>query len=345
MTKDGRIREYFTMQPNEHHRNLFLALLEQGAIFRILSPEERIISCTIGNHTEIFVDEKYIFNTIAGSRLTKNKQVTRLILADAGIAVSDGIAVDLNEGIDVELIAQIENLLPVVVKPVDGHHGVGVFIGLKSIDAVREAMQYIQKEFDLVDPHAIEFQRQVVIEEQFFGSDYRILVLNGEVIACAERVPGHVIGDGIHTITDLVDIFNQTRLPGTLLLPDEEAQIVLGDAGYTWQTIPQANQRIWLRRKANLSAGGVCIDRTIDVSARFKKIAIYITEVLQLQLAGIDIMVSDISSNDPAQDYVIIEVNSRPDYYGHQEPYTLGHTDTTGILAKSIVQRFLSFSS
>ena len=45
----------------------------------------------------------------------------------------------------------------------------------------------------------------MIVETYVAGNDYRCLVIGGKVAAIAERVPASVIGDGEHTIRQLVD--------------------------------------------------------------------------------------------------------------------------------------------
>ena len=337
---ESLITQYFETQQDIPKRRLFLAMLEAGADYRIIDADLHIIECTINGLSRIFMDEVYILNNITGSRLTRNKQVTRVILHDAGILVPAGFILPTNPQ-DIHAMTQrIVELFPAVVKPVDGRHGIGVFMQINTMQEVQAAMHNISKDLAAADPSGIEFEKDIIIEKQFSGSDYRVLVLDGAVIACAERIPGHVIGDGAHTIQQLVDLFNMNRLPGTELYRDVEADAVLHRANRSWEDVPAPDEVITLRDKANLSAGGICVNRTDVISQRFQDICIRVAEVLDLKFAGIDILTPDISSNNSTDTYAIIEVNSRPDYYGHEEPYAQGHTDTTGILTQYIMNHF-----
>ena len=118
---------------------------------------------------------------------------------------------------------------PVVVKPFNANHGRGISIHLTTDEQVRTAFEV-----------AREHSRSVIVESFITGDDHRMLVINGELIAVAKRVPGHVVGDGEHTIAELVDEVNRDPRRGighekvlTRLEFDHQAETMLAKKGYT----------------------------------------------------------------------------------------------------------------
>ncbi len=119
---------------------------------------------------------------------------------------------------------------------------------------------------------AAEYRSSVLVEQFLTGKDYRVLVINDQVVAVAERVPAHVIGDGEHTIAELVEIANRDPRRGighekvlTRITINEQAERLLEQAGYTLETVPAQGEQFFLRSTANISTGGTAIDRTNEI--------------------------------------------------------------------------------
>src|SRR5439155_21683953 len=147
---------------------------------------------------------------------------------------------------------------PVVVKPMDLSHGRGVALNLADAAAVRDAFE-----------KAYELSSYVLVEELFRGNDHRVLVIGDRVVAVAERVPGHVVGDGKSTIAELVDKVNADPRRGvghekvlTRIEFDHQANRLMALAGHGQATVLPAGQVFALRSTGNLSTGGTAIDRT-----------------------------------------------------------------------------------
>src|SRR5690606_36390084 len=114
-----------------------------------------------------------------------------------------------------------------------------------------------------------EHSRSVIIETFQSGHDHRLLVINGELVAATKRTPGHVVGDGAHTIAELVEIVNRDPRRGvghekvlTRLELDAQAQLMMERAGHSAGSVPEAGEVVYLRSSANLSTGGTATDVT-----------------------------------------------------------------------------------
>src|SRR5262249_7294375 len=128
------------------------------------------------------------------SEIASDKRLTRQILDQLGLPVPRQEVV---HGAD-EAVAGAERIgYPGGGKPLGGNQGRGVSIDLKNDAQVRDA-------FTLAQEASREVSRGVIVESFQPGHDYRILVVDGRVVAVAQRVPGHVVGDGRHTIAELV---------------------------------------------------------------------------------------------------------------------------------------------
>ena len=99
------------------------------------------------------------------------------------------------------------------------------------------------------------------------GRDYRVLVVNGVMIAASEKTPAHVIGDGVHTIAALIDVTNRDPRRGehhskplSCIKPDAVMIAYLARTGRTLESVPEAGERVLLRESANLSTGGEARD-------------------------------------------------------------------------------------
>ncbi len=187
--------------------------------------------------------------------IASDKRLTNQILADLGLPVPrQRLVYDAEEA-----VAAAERLgFPVVVKPLDGNHGRGVAIDLRTPEQVELAFEKAREE-----------SRTVIVETFHTGHDYRILVVAGRVVAVAERVPGHVVGDGRATVGELIEQVNADPRRGvghekvlTRLEVDHQARRLLAAAGLRLDSVPADGEVVYLRSTGNLSTGGTSIDKT-----------------------------------------------------------------------------------
>ncbi|MEV4638970.1 cyanophycin synthetase [Actinoplanes sp. NPDC049548] len=251
-----------------------------------------------------------------GIDIAADKQVTRRLLNDAGIPVAPGGAARRPE----EAVLLLEELGgPVVVKPRCGRQGEHVALNLHTAEEVEAA--YAAAGGD------------VVVERQLPGRDYRVLVVAGEVVAAAERIAAHVVGDGESTVAELVARTNADprRGPGhsrvlTRITLDELADAVLARQGCTADTVPTAGTTVWLRDNANLSSGGTGRDVTDRVHPDVARMCLRVAGLVGLDIAGIDLRLPDIAApvpptGDPDEIAAgVIEVNAVPGLRMHLAP-------------------------
>lgn len=256
------------------------------------------------------------FSGILAVELACDKEGTKTILKDGGIPVPRGTVIQYLD----ELSAAIEEVggFPIVIKPLDGNHGRGISIDVKNQQEAEEA-------YDLAS--AASKTRSVIVERYYKGSDHRILVINGKVAAVAERIPAHVVGDGRSTVEELIDITNQDPNRGdghanvlTKITIDKTALNVLEKQGYELTSILAQGEIAYLRATANLSTGGIAVDRTDEIHPENVWIAQRVAKLIGLDIAGIDVVTEDIRKPLKEVDGVIVEVNAAPGFRMHVAP-------------------------
>lgn len=253
---------------------------------------------------------------ILAVELACDKEGTKRILKDAGIPVPRGTVIRYLD--DLENAIEDVGGFPVVIKPLDGNHGRGITINVISWSQAEEA-------YDLAS--AESKTKSVIIERYYTGRDHRVLVVNGKLVAVAERVPAHVVGDGKSTISELIEITNQDPNRGsghenvlTRIEVDRTSEQLLERQGYSLDTVLAKNEIAYLRATANLSTGGIAIDRTDEIHPENIWIAERVAKIIGLDIAGLDVVTPDISKPLREVDGVIVEVNAAPGFRMHVCP-------------------------
>jgi len=245
--------------------------------------------------------------------IASDKEETNRILGELGLPVPRQRVVRTAEA----AATAAERLgYPVVVKPLDANHGRGVSLDLKNGDEVRAA-------FDKAREHA----RSVVVENFLAGFDHRMLVIGGQLVAVAKRVPGHVVGDGKHTIAQLVDIVNSDPRRGighekvlTRIELDPQAERLMAHKNVTRDTVLPDGEIFFLRGTGNLSTGGTAIDLTDVVHPDNRDMAVRAANAIGLDVCGVDFITSDIAESYREVGGGICEVNAAPGFRMHVAP-------------------------
>ncbi len=182
----------------------------------------------------------------------------------------------------------------------------------------------------------------LLVEAVCPGQDYRVVVLNDKIISAYLRIPLFIVGDGDHTIDELLQ-FSRDRLPlagrpnSEINIGDYRVDLKLREIGRSRGYIPSTGERITLLDNANLSTGGTSVDVTDQVHADFASIAVQATRTLGLRFSGVDILCTDISSPANNQTWNIIEINAAP---GLDNYASMGKTQAERVeaLYKSILE-------
>jgi cyanophycin synthetase len=245
--------------------------------------------------------------------IASDKEETNRILGELGLPVPRQRVVRTAEA----AATAAERLgYPVVVKPLDANHGRGVSLDLRNGDQVRAAFE-----------KAREHARSIVVENFLAGFDHRMLVIGGQLVAVAKRVPGHVVGDGKHTIAQLVDIVNSDPRRGighekvlTRIEIDPQAERLMAAKDVTRETVLPSGEIFFLRGTGNLSTGGTAIDLTDVVHPDNREMAIRAASAIGLDVCGVDFITSDVSQSHREVGGGICEVNAAPGFRMHVAP-------------------------
>ena len=245
--------------------------------------------------------------------LASDKEETNKILATLGLPVPRQELVQ-TEGQAVRAARRIG--FPVVTKPYNGNHGRGISIRLTTDAEVAHGFAV-----------AREHSRSVIVETFLEGDDHRLLVVNGELVAATRRTPGHVVGDGRHTIVQLIEIVNQDPRRGvghekvlTRLELDAQALKMLERAGLTAGSVPETGQLVYLRSTANLSTGGTATDVTDVIHPDNREMAERAVRAIGLDVGGVDFLSRNITESFRTIGGGICEVNAAPGFRMHVAP-------------------------
>jgi cyanophycin synthetase len=205
---------------------------------------------------------------------------------------------------------------PLVFKPLDGNHGKGATINVKTEEEAIEAFH-----------HAKKYSRKIIVEKFITGFDFRVLVINNRFIAAALREPAHVIGDGKSSIQVLIDKENEDPRRGyghenvlTEITIDKETHDQLAKYSYTLETVLKKGEKCYLKGTANLSTGGTSTDITDIMHPTNIFYCERISRVIGLDICGIDIMATNLSEPLEATGGVVLEVNAAPGFRMHLAP-------------------------
>ncbi len=246
--------------------------------------------------------------------IAQDKDLTKTLLRAAGVPVPVGCVIDGDCEAGWQAAQEIG--LPVVTKPFDGNQGKGVTVGIVSRD-----------HFDVAFAAAKEHSRSVIVEKFITGHDYRLLVVGDKLVAAARREPPNVLGDGEHTVRELVDIVNSDPRRGTghatsltKIRFDEIAHARLAVQGYTADTVLPKGARAVLRNNANLSTGGTATDVTDDVHPEVAARVVAAAQMVGIDIAGVDVVCENIGRPLEEQGGGMVEVNAAPGLRMHLDP-------------------------
>ncbi|MCU0515522.1 MAG: cyanophycin synthetase [Oscillatoria sp. Prado101] len=253
---------------------------------------------------------------ILGVELACDKEGTKTMLRTAGVPVPRGTVIRYLDELE-EAIEEVGGF-PIVIKPLDGNHGRGITINITSSEQAEEA-------YDAAS--AASKTHSVIVERYYTGRDHRVLVVNGKLVAVAERVPAHVVGNGVSTIEELIAETNRDPNRGvghanilTRIEVDRTSLQLLENKGYTLKTVLPIGEVCYLRATANLSTGGIAIDRTDEIHPENIWLAQRVAKIIGLDICGMDVVTPDISRPLREVGGVIVEVNAAPGFRMHVCP-------------------------
>ncbi len=252
------------------------------------------------------------------SDFTTRKDDCKAFLKSLGFPVPQGdIVVTEREALGVAR----EIGYPVAIKPVVGHKGIGVTADVQSARELESAYDRAVKAVPEDQP------TRIIVEKSITGSDFRLLCVNGRFIAATERRPASVVGDGESTIDELIR--DENRKPARRDSPtsamskiqcDEAMELYLDDQGLSLDSVIEKGRTIYLRKVANLSAGGVSIDATRTLHPDNIILAQDIAQHFRLTCLGIDVISENLSQSWKEGKFAILEINAAPGVLMHLNP-------------------------
>ncbi len=250
--------------------------------------------------------------SLVASDIAQDKSWTKTILKENFLPVPQGFIVSSELALT-DTLAILPP--PYAIKPFNGNHGNGVALNLYTKEDAVEAYNIAKK-----------FSSTILIEEMCPGKDYRVLIVNGKMVAAAERVPPAVLGDGNKTVLELINEINLDPLRGdghekflSKIEVDDILAGFLAKQNLTLISVVENGKTAVVRPNANLSSGGKAIDVTKKAHHTVVTLCERAARVVGLDICGIDLIHQDISL--PVDDHSkIIEVNAGPGLRMHLAP-------------------------
>jgi GNAT-family acetyltransferase (TIGR03103 family) len=279
--------------------------LRRGIRVEVTDADSGEMRLSVGGRTVLTLESLSEFTTAVAMSRCDDKRVTRRIMERAGVRVARGAAV--GEGGLADALALLGEVGALVVKPARGEQGRGITVGVRDEAGLERAVAL-----------ALQFCPDVLVEEMVDGEDLRVVVIDRQVVAAAVRRPAEVLGDGRHTVTELVrttSVRRERATGGESRIPlDETTAEIVADAGYAMDDVPPNGERIRVRRTANLHTGGTIEDVTARLHPEIAEASVRAAAALGIPVTGLDFLVPDVESPD----YVFIEANERPGLANHE---------------------------
>ena len=301
---------------------LLFDAIQKGLKIEILDERDQFISLQFGDHLEYVKNGNMTsHDSYISPLIMENKVVTKKVLSKAGFNVPQSIEfTDVKSA--VENFPLFENRA-VVIKPKSTNFGLGISIfqqGVTDRDDFAKAVEIAFRE-----------DKEIMVEDYLLGTEYRFFVLGDQTLAVLLRVPANVIGDGVHTVAELVAAKNAHPLRGDgsrtplkkIALGDIE-QLQLKEQGLTVDSIPAKDQLVQLRANSNISTGGDSIDMTDEMHASYKEIAVGISKAMGAAVCGVDLIIPDLKkpAEPSLRSWGVIEANFNPMMMMHIFPFS-----------------------
>lgn len=283
----------------------------KGIKAEIISRRFHLLRLTYNGVSTFVMGTSLPVNSQPACLIASNKFLTKKVLRTNKIAVPKSWLVKTSK--EARKIILKNKLFPCVLKPAIGSHGINVFVNIESLKELNQILPLV---------FANSVRQDILIEEFIKGKDYRLLVVGNKVSAVMERIPAHVIGDGINNIRQLIKKFNQNPLVGERyekplckIKINGEVKRNLKKLGRKLTYIPRQKEKIILRQNANISTGGIGKDVTDEINNKIKRIALRATNAIGIKIAGVDV-IYDKAAGQP----YVLEINGRSGIDIHHYP-------------------------
>lgn len=290
---------------NVYSRIIADEALRRGIRVEVTDAESGEMRLSIGGRTVLTLESLSEFTTAVAMSRCDDKRVTRRIMERAGVRVARGVVAC--EGDLAAARALLGDVGQVVVKPARGEQGRGITVGVIDDAGLARAVDA-----------ALQFCPDVLVEELAPGEDLRVIVIDRKVVAAAVRRPAEILGDGRHTVTELIrttSVRRERATDGESRIPlDDTTAEVVAEAGWAMDDVPPNGQRIRVRWTANLHTGGTIEDVTSRLHPDIADAAVRAAAALGIPVTGLDFLVPDLDAGD----HVFIEANERPGLANHE---------------------------
>jgi GNAT-family acetyltransferase (TIGR03103 family) len=275
----------------------------RGIAVEILDAEGGFLELSHGGRRIVTRESLSELTTAVAMSRCDDKRVTRRVLEGAGLRVPRGRTATFDEE-DALFLKEVGEL---VVKPARGEQGHGITVGVTTMEGLERGIALARR-------HCPE----VLLEELVTGDDLRVVVIDYQVVAAAVRRPAEVVGDGRHTIRELIGKQSRRREAATggesTIAIDDHTEETVRDAGSSLDDVLPAGAALRVRRTANLHTGGTMHDVTDTLHPEIAEASVRASRALAIPVVGLDLLVPD-----PAgAEHVFIEANERPGLANHE---------------------------
>lgn len=302
------------------------AALKRG--LQVVSCKEKGLIISDGEKKVTFRGGRSSINKPGVGLICSDKEITKAYLKRKRVKVPFGNVFDIAEADKIRKFVEVTGW-PVVLKPVNGSQGRGVFSGINSVGELNEAI--VQSK---------DFSKIVIVEEFVKGFEHRFLFLGDKVVAVMQRIPANVIGDGKTSIKELIEnknlIKRSRKTKAQSEIPVDPHTITkLAKNNYDLTSVPHSGEVVYLRENSNLSTGGDGVDKTNTINKKIKKsIERAAKSIPGLLWAGIDVIIDENENN-----YAVIEINTSPMISMHHFPWEGKPIDVANIFLDYVFTR------
>jgi len=248
------------------------------------------------------------------------KSLTNQLIEGLDLPIASWTTVDTRDDIQ-SAVKKVG--FPLVMKPVGLTAGHGVYVGLKTLEETEEAWDKIHEYYKQMKSPKSPMQTKILIQSVIPGDDYRVLVVNGKVEIATHRIPARVVGDGKHTIKELIEIENlnparNVSLPTHTLkyiVIDDDVKDIVKENGYELDDTPPKDEIVYVRKVASMSQGGITKDVTDEMHPQIKLICESIATTIHANVLGVDVLCKDVTKPLTLDNGGIIEMNTMPEVY------------------------------
>lgn len=288
---------------NPYARIIIREAQRRGIYIEVLDPQGGYFELSFGGRSIVCRESLSELTTAVAMSRCDDKATTHRVLRQAGLRIPAQITVETEQ----QALDFLEQHRAVVVKPARGEQGAGISVDVRDANALRTAIDTARRLCDVV-----------IVEEFISGDDLRIIVIGNEVVAAAVRRPAQIIGNQNDSVKTLIEKQSRRRAAATSgesKIPlDQETERCISEAGYSLDSILEENQRLVVRKAANLHTGGTIHDVTDKLHPTLRQAAIDAAQAINIPVTGLDFIVPAVDQPE----YVIIEANERPGLANHE---------------------------